>query len=66
VSCLRTRLAICAFSVRSDYWEAALYINNIWDERAFLSLDRERGTSARVAYLTNPPRTFGVTLRMNF
>ena len=52
--------------VRRDEWEAALFINNIWDERAFLSLDRERGTSARVGYLTNQPRTFGVTLRMNF
>jgi iron complex outermembrane receptor protein len=52
--------------VRSDAWEAALFINNIWDERAFLALDRERGTSARVGYLTNQPRTFGVSLRMNF
>lgn len=52
--------------VRSDRWETALFINNIWDERALLSLDRERGTSARVAYLTNPPRTFGVSFRMDF
>lgn len=54
------------FGVRSDTWEAAAFVNNLWDERAFLSLDRERGTRARVAYLTNMPRTFGVTLRMNF
>ncbi|MGH8237939.1 MAG: TonB-dependent receptor, partial [Steroidobacteraceae bacterium] len=52
--------------VRSDVWEAALFINNVWDERAFLSLDRERGTSARVGYLTNQPRTFGLSLRMDF
>lgn len=52
--------------VRSDAWEAALFVNNLWDERAFLSLDRERGTSARVGFLTNPPRTFGVSLRMSF
>jgi iron complex outermembrane receptor protein len=52
--------------VRSDVWEAALFINNIWDERAFLSLDRERGTSARVGYLTNQPRTYGLSLRMDF
>jgi iron complex outermembrane recepter protein len=52
--------------VRNDAWEAALFINNLWDERAFLALDRERGTSARVGYLTNQPRTFGVSLRMNF
>ena len=52
--------------MRSERWEAALFINNLWDERAFLSLDRERGTRARVGYLTNMPRTFGVSFRMNF
>ena len=52
--------------VRSDVWEAAVFINNLWDERAFLALDRERGTSARVGYITNQPRTFGVSLRMSF
>ena len=52
--------------VRSEVWETALFINNLWDERAFLSLDRERGTRARVGYLTNMPRTFGVSFRMNF
>ncbi|MBL8270152.1 TonB-dependent receptor [Steroidobacter sp.] len=54
------------FGVRSDVWEAAAFVNNVWDERAFLSLDRERGTRARVGYLTNLPRTYGVSLRMNF
>jgi iron complex outermembrane receptor protein len=54
------------FGVRSDVWEAAAYVNNLWDERAFLSLDRERGFRARVGYLTNMPRTYGVSLRMNF
>lgn len=44
-------------------WEIALFANNIADERAFLALDRERGTLARVGYLTNQPRTFGVSLR---
>ena len=43
-----------------------MFVNNLWDERAFLSLDRERGTRARVGYLTNMPRTYGVSLRMNF
>jgi iron complex outermembrane receptor protein len=52
--------------VRSQSWETALFINNIWDERALLALDRERGTRARVGYLTNQPRTFGVQFRMNF
>jgi len=38
----------------------------VTDERAFLALDRERGTRARVGYLTNQPRTAGVTLRFNY
>ena len=50
----------------TDAWEAALFINNVWDERAFLSIDRERGRRARVGYLTNQPRTYGVNFHMNF
>ena len=45
-------------------WEAALFLNNVTDERALLSLDRERGLRARVGYLTNQPRTLG--LRFGF
>ena len=33
---------------------------------ALLALDRERGTRARVGYLTNQPRTFGLTARFKF
>ena len=51
---------------RADDWEAGVFINNLLDERAFLSLDRERGRSARVGFLTNPPRTYGVNLRVKF
>jgi len=47
-------------------WEAALYLNNITDERALLALDRERGTRARVGYLTNQPRTLGVSITFNY
>jgi len=47
-------------------WEIALYGNNLTDERALLALDRERGTRARVGYLTNPPRTFGISLRFEY
>jgi len=50
----------------TDAWEAALFVNNLFDERAFLSIDRERGRSARVGYLTNPPMTYGVNFHMNF
>jgi iron complex outermembrane receptor protein len=49
-----------------DAWELALYLNNVFDERAFLAVDRERGTRARVGYLTNQPRTAGVTLRFSY
>ena len=47
-------------------WETALFVNNVTDERALLALDRERGTRARVGYLTNQPRTFGITLGFNY
>jgi outer membrane receptor protein involved in Fe transport len=50
----------------TDKWEAGVFINNLWDERAFLSVDRERGRSARVGYLTNQPRTYGANFRINF
>jgi iron complex outermembrane receptor protein len=50
----------------TDRWEAALFVNNLFDERAFLSIDRERGRSARVGYLTNTPRTYGVNFRLDF
>ena len=40
--------------------------DNVTDERAFLALDQERGTRARIGYLTNQPRTFGIATRMNF
>jgi iron complex outermembrane receptor protein len=51
--------------VRQEKWDVALYANNLTDERALLALDQERGTRARVGYLTNQPRTFGITLRFN-
>jgi iron complex outermembrane receptor protein len=52
--------------MRAEAWEVAAFLNNLWDERAFLSVDRERGTRARVGYLTNMPRTYGVSLRLDF
>ena len=47
-------------------WDFSLYANNLTDEQAYLALDRERGLRARVGYLTNQPRTFGVTARFAF
>jgi iron complex outermembrane receptor protein len=52
--------------VRTAKWEAALFVNNVTDERALLALDQERGTLARVGYLTNQPRTFGISTRVKF
>jgi iron complex outermembrane receptor protein len=52
--------------MRNDRWDVALYINNVTDELAYLALDQERGTRARVGYLVNQPRTFGVTARVSF
>jgi iron complex outermembrane receptor protein len=46
--------------LKSDHWQAAFYINNLWDETARLALDYERGRAARVGYLTNQPRTYGL------
>ncbi|MEO8061132.1 MAG: TonB-dependent receptor [Pseudomonadota bacterium] len=59
-------IANLRWGVRTDRWEGGLFINNLFDERAFLSVDRERGRRARVGYLTNQPRTIGVNFRMNF
>jgi iron complex outermembrane receptor protein len=47
-------------------WDTALFVNNVTDERAFLALDIERGDRARVSYMTNQPRTFGISTRVNF
>ena len=52
--------------VTRQNWEVAFFVDNLTDERAFLALDRERGSRARVGYLTNQPRTFGTTLRFNY
>jgi outer membrane receptor protein involved in Fe transport len=49
-----------------DNWEVMAYVNNVFDENANLSFDRERGGRARLAYRTNAPRTFGVVYRMSF
>jgi iron complex outermembrane receptor protein len=54
------------FGVLRGRWDTALYVNNVTDERALLALDQERGTLARVGYLTNPPRTIGITTRVHF
>ncbi|WP_404326849.1 TonB-dependent receptor [Aerophototrophica crusticola] len=52
--------------VRLEGWEVAAYVNNLLDERAYLSLDRERGFRARAAFQVNQPRTYGLTASARF
>jgi iron complex outermembrane receptor protein len=52
--------------LRRDNWDVSVFLNNVTDERALLSFDQERGTRARIGFLTNQPRTFGVATRMDF
>ena len=42
------------------------YVNNLFDENAILSFDRERGGRARLGFTVGQPRTFGVTARQQF
>jgi iron complex outermembrane receptor protein len=58
-------LANARVGVTRGIWEYALFVNNIMNEEVQLALDRERGTLARVGYLTNPPRTIGIMLTFN-
>jgi outer membrane receptor protein involved in Fe transport len=50
----------------NDSWEGVLFVNNVSDENADLSFDRERGGRARLAFRTNQPRTIGLTVRKAF
>ncbi len=52
--------------VRHAKWDISAFLNNLTDERALLSFDRERGTRARIGYLVNQPRTFGISTRVSF
>jgi iron complex outermembrane receptor protein len=52
--------------VRGEGWEVAGFVNNLGNERAHLAIDRERGLRARYGFITNPPRTYGATVRKSF
>lgn len=43
-----------------------VYANNVLDQNALLSFDRERGGRARLGYRIGTPRTIGVTARKSF
>nr|WP_136250523.1 TonB-dependent receptor [Ningiella ruwaisensis] len=49
-----------------DEYEILLYVNNLFDENALLSFDRERGGRARLGYRVGEPRTIGATFRYFF
>jgi iron complex outermembrane receptor protein len=51
--------------VRHGRWDASIYCNNLTDENALLSLDRERGTEARIGYYVSQPRSIGFQVRIN-
>jgi outer membrane receptor protein involved in Fe transport len=52
--------------IQNDVWGVTLFVNNVTDENANLSFDRERGGRARLGFATNQPRTMGVTVRRSF
>ena len=52
--------------IEKDDWSAVLYIQNLGDENANVSFDRERGGRARLGFRTNKPRTIGITFRKSF
>jgi iron complex outermembrane receptor protein len=52
--------------VKGDGWEGAVFLNNASNEIGRLAIDRERGLRARYSYLTNQPRTLGVTFCKSF
>lgn len=46
--------------------DISAYINNLLDENALLSFDRERGGRARLGFRVSQPRTYGLTVRKRF
>ena len=47
-------------------WELMLYVDNVTNENALLSFDRERGGRARLGYRVGQPLTLGATMRWFF
>lgn len=55
-----------SLAISKDDWEAALHVDNLTDENARLSFDRERGGRARLGFRVNQPRTVGISIRKSF
>ena len=47
-------------------WELMLYVDNVTNENALLSFDRERGGRARLGYRVGQPLTLGAAMRWFF
>jgi outer membrane receptor protein involved in Fe transport len=47
-------------------WGVMAYVNNLFDENALLSFDRERGGRARLGFNVGQPRIIGLTVRRRF
>ncbi|PHZ84419.1 hypothetical protein CRD36_11430 [Paremcibacter congregatus] len=56
-------MGMVRFSVTSDHWEVSFFVENIWDERARLFVERgfENNTP-----IVNRPRTWGLSLSKTF
>ncbi|MDT8437441.1 MAG: TonB-dependent receptor [Wenzhouxiangellaceae bacterium] len=59
-------VAYLSGGVRFDGYTITLFVDNVFDENALLSFDRERGGRARLGFRTNQPRTYGINLRASF
>jgi iron complex outermembrane receptor protein len=46
--------------------DVIVYVNNLFDENALLSFDRERGGRARLGFSVGQPRVYGLTVRKAF
>lgn len=51
---------------REDGLTITAFINNLTNENARLSFDRERGGRARLGFAVNQPRTYGISVRKTF
>ena len=54
------------YGIAKGSWETVLYVNNLTDENANISFDRERGGRARLGFRTNTPRTIGLIYRLRY
>ena len=55
------------FGLEGDHWDAALFVDNLWDERAPLYISNRWGSDQSAKRLSvNRPRTIGIQIRYNF